>query len=94
MGCECCDYRSPSPAIWVVSVVVISLGPSPAIWIVSVVVISLGPSMPYGLCVWWSSDWAPACNMDCKCGEHQFRCWSCHWIMSVAVISLRPSPVI
>ena len=46
MGCECGGHQFGSqPAIWSVSVVVISLGPSPAIWIVSVVAISLGPSV-------------------------------------------------
>ena len=32
--------------------------------------------------------------MDWKCGEHQFMCQLCHWIMSVVVISLSPSPAI
>ena len=39
----------PGLDIWTVRVVAISLGPSPAIVIVSVVVISWVPAMPYGL---------------------------------------------
>ena len=49
MDCQCGNFLNPSPATWVVSVLVISLGPSLAIWIVGVVVVSWVPALLYGL---------------------------------------------
>ena len=80
MDCECGDYLSPSPAIWIMSVMVISFGSSPAIW-------TECGGHQFG---------SQPCHIDCWCVGHWLGPIPAIWIVSVRVVvtSLGPSTAI
>ena len=66
------------------------LSPSPAIWMVAVIVISWVQVLPYGWWLWWSSVGSKSCHMDGGCDCHQLGPSPAIWIVSLVVISLVP----